>query len=81
MAVWEDGVSLSQMQCRLHVQEDAEDPYEVRLREGAQVQVPLLQQEGQVLIEYLQAHQNAAQRKTGVRGQIRVVSFFYLFLP
>lgn len=44
------------MQRRLHLQEDADDPHEVRLREGAKVQMPLLQQEGQVLVEYLQAH-------------------------
>lgn len=56
LAVWENGVSLSQMQRRLYLQEDAEDPHEVRLREGAEVQVPLLQQKGQVLVEYLQAH-------------------------
>lgn len=56
------------MQRRLHVQEDAEDTHEVRLREGAEIQVPLLQQKGQVLVEYLQTRQSQARRTSGYRS-------------
>lgn len=42
------------MQRRLHVQENTQDTHEVWLRQGAQIQVSLLQQKGQMLLEYLQ---------------------------
>ncbi|XP_076238042.1 uncharacterized protein LOC143181496 isoform X2 [Calliopsis andreniformis] len=70
LAVWaEDVLPLSQVQRGLHVQEDPEDPHEVRLRQGAEVQVSLLQQEGQVLVEHLQACQDATRRHACHRAQ------------
>jgi hypothetical protein len=55
---------LPALQCRLHVQEDPDDAHEVRLRQGAEVQVSLLRQEGQVLLQYLQACEDEAWRAT-----------------
>ena len=63
MAGWQaHDLPLPALQRRLHLQEDSDDPHEVRLRQGAAIQVPLLRQTRQVLVQHLQTRAHEARR-------------------